>query len=453
MITFMRMRLLKCLVLAALCSTKLMAQTNRPATPDPKQLAADKAKAAKGNVAAMYNVGCYYYYGQGVAKNYTTASQWLTKAANKDNVEAMLLLADIYDEGGPGIKADPVRAVTWYKKAAEKGSADAAYELGEMYEFGNGVEKSMPEAVRWYREAANDGDGDAMIALGFCYMEGDGVPADKKMGYEWFIKATEAGLPEAMRYLGDYYAQADMGNDCAKAIEWYMKAANAGDTQSIKPVGIMVMKDECGGADKGAVAEWMKKMADNNIADACFYMGGFYITGAGVAKNPRRGMEYLIRDREIGDYQGALRNFSTNNLFALYNSGDLQEADKKRLLDWFEKTATKTNDDEMMAVIANIYINKEKASGNDYRAGLDWAMKSAEKGNASGCFWVGFVYSKGLGDVKQNDARAFSWMLKAAQKGDKDAMRMLSSFYEFGIGTERNKAKADAWKAKAGNEE
>jgi SEL1 protein len=58
-----------------------------------------------------------------------------------------------------------------------------------------------------------------------------------------------------------------------------------------------------------------------------------------------------------------------------------------------------------------------------------------------------------LGDIKQNDARAFSWILKAAQKGDKDAMRMLSSFYEFGTGTERNKAKADAWRAKAGNEE
>jgi TPR repeat protein len=172
-----------------------------------------------------------------------------------------------------------------------------------------------------------------------------------------------------------------------------------------------------------------------------------------VPKDPEAGMNMMISDRENGKFGVVQRNFSTNNLFTLYNSGSLDAAQQKRLLKWFETYSVKTNDDEMMAVVANIYINKETASGNDYRAGLDWAMKSAERGNRVGCFWVGFVYAKGLGDIKKNDTKAFTWLLKAAQKGDKDAMKMVSGFYETGTGTERNLAKAKEWKTRSEQEE
>ncbi len=428
-------------------------QAGKPKAAAPKQLTAEKAKAGKGNVQSMYNVGCYYYYGTGVQVNFLTASQWLTKAANKNHVDAMLLLADIYDEGGSGVKKDATKCLSWYKKAAAKGSSDAAYELGEKYENGDGVTENMVEAVKWYTIAAEKGDGDAMIALAFCYMDGDGVTADQTEGRRWFLKAAEAGLPEAMRYLGDFFAQADMGNDCKNAITWYMKAADAGDSVSVKPVGVMLMKDECPGTDKATIASWMKRKADDGNAEACFYMGGFYITGMGVPRNSGRGMEYLIKNHELSGISGAARNYSTNNLFTLYNSGELPESDKRVLLNWFEKTATETNDDEMMAVIANIFLNKEPASGNDYRAGYEWALKSAERGNPGGCFWLGFIYYKGLGDVPQSDSKAFSWILKAAQKGDKDAMKLVSSFYEFGTGTTRNPLKAAEWKAKAEVEE
>jgi TPR repeat protein len=63
------------------------------------------------------------------------------------------------------------------------------------------------------------------------------------------------------------------------------------------------------------------------------------------------------------------------------------------------------------------------------------------------------VYAKGLGDIKKNDTKAFTWLLKAAQKGDKDAMKMVSGFYEAGTGTERNLAKAKEWKARSEQED
>jgi uncharacterized protein len=425
-----------------------LAQLEKPATPTKKELATVRAKAAKGNAESLSLLGQYYYYGLGVTRSYPVALKWLNKAAAKQDVPSMLLLGEMYEQG-MGVTKDLKKSLDWTKKAALKGSSDAAYELAEMYEQGNGVPKDMAESVKWYTIAADKGDVDAMISLGFCYMEGDGVPADRKAGYDWFVKAAEKGEPDAMRYLGDYFAQADMGNDCNKAIGWYMKAADAGDSISVKPVGVAVMKDECATVDKYEVAQWMKKHAELNNPEACFYMGGFYVMGIGVKKNLGKGMEMLIRDRELGAYKGDERNFSTNNLFTLYNSGELTAEQKQRLLRWFETTAKAGMDDEMMAVLANIYINKEKATAMDNRTALDWATRSAEMGNPNGCFWLGYIYYRGLGEIRKNDGRAFLWMLKSAQKGDKDAMKIVSELYEYGIGTDRSSKKAAEWAAKA----
>lgn len=440
------------LCLLALSGASVFAQFSPPSTPTAKVFASERAKATKGNVDAMCTLGTYYYYGSGTKQNYVAARQWYTKAAAKGNIDAMLMLADIYGEG-EGVPKDAAKALDWYKKAASKGSVQAAYDLGAMYEEGDGVAENMTEAVHWYTLAADRGQVDAMVSLGFCYMDGDGVPADSKVGQQWFMKAAQAGDASAMRYLGDYYAQADMGNDCVKAVDWYRKAADAGDSVSVKPVGVLALKGDCAELNNESVAAWMKAKADAGSAEACFYMGGMYLEGVGVAKSAGKGMEMLIRDREIGNYDVAQRNFSTNNLFTLYNSGTLSEAQQKRLFTWFESVAVKQNDDEMMAVLANIYINKENAAGNDFRKGLDWAMKAAEKGNPGGCFWVGFIYYKGLGDIKKDDAKAFTWILKAAQKGDKDAMKLVAEFYEYGTGTPRNPTKAAYWKNKAGVEE
>lgn len=425
-------------------------QTLQP--PTPKQLAAEKQKAAKGNPEALFHMGLYYYYGAGVVKNYVTASQWLQKAAAKGSVPAMELLGDMYEEG-EGVTRDIPKALTWLKKAADNGSNDAAFEIGTIYEAGYGIAENMPEAVKWYKVAAEKDNPEAMISLAFCYMDGDGIAADRAAGVQWFTRAANRGNRQAMRFLGEYYTEQEMGNDCAKAIEWYMKAADAGDTQSVKPVGAMTLEGNCAGINKTEVAAWMQRHADMGDEEACYNMAGFYLEGIGVAKDPGKAMELLIKDKEIRNKTGVHRNNSTNNIFLLYNSGDLDAAQMARLLAWMEESAKKTDDDEMMAVIANIYLNKEDAQVNDYRLAMDYAMKSAAKGNPGGCFWVGFIYSKGYGDIKKNEKKAFTWMQKSADKGDKDAMKMLSTFYAKGIGVEKSPALAEEWDKKAGRDE
>lgn len=92
------------------------------------------------------------------------AVEWYQKAADKDELSAIMALAEIFSEGKIVVK-DMDKAIHYYKLAAEKESAPALYELGRIYENGNGVERNKPKALYWYRKAANKGNDNAKESL------------------------------------------------------------------------------------------------------------------------------------------------------------------------------------------------------------------------------------------------------------------------------------------------
>ena len=56
-------------------------------------------------------------------------------------------------------------AVQYYSLAAEWGNAEAQYNLGCCYEKGDGVEKDLKETVEWFRKTAEQGSEKAKAAL------------------------------------------------------------------------------------------------------------------------------------------------------------------------------------------------------------------------------------------------------------------------------------------------
>ena len=51
-----------------------------------------------------------------------------------------------------------VEAVEWYHEAANQGYVQAQYALGDVYEFGEGVEVDYVLAQSWYKKASDQGD-------------------------------------------------------------------------------------------------------------------------------------------------------------------------------------------------------------------------------------------------------------------------------------------------------
>ena len=94
----------------------------------------------------------------------------ILELANEGDVFAQTNAAWGYRKG-----YDDLEAVKWVQKAAKQGYARAQCNLGWMYEFGTGVERSYEKAAEWYLKAAEQGFARAQYNLGVMYLNGTGV--------------------------------------------------------------------------------------------------------------------------------------------------------------------------------------------------------------------------------------------------------------------------------------
>lgn len=92
--------------------------------------------ARSGNSNAAYNVGYCCFNGYGVAKNYKTALNLLSKfAAGNTNLttNAAYMCGIMMNDGGYGIQADKSKAAKYYEIASKRGHSWAMFLLGRLY--------------------------------------------------------------------------------------------------------------------------------------------------------------------------------------------------------------------------------------------------------------------------------------------------------------------------------
>ncbi|CAD7715206.1 hypothetical protein LMG31884_15160 [Xanthomonas hydrangeae] len=153
----------------------------------------------------------------------------LRKTAARQDVEAQLLLAQIYAEGR-GVAVDPAMAMLWYEVAANAGHAEAMNQLGRCHELGFGTACNIVLAALWYRRAAEHGLDWGMYNLAHLYGSGRGVAQDHVQALALYRTAAERGHAKSMNFLARYL---DQGLACAAdpiaARDWYRRSAEAGD--------------------------------------------------------------------------------------------------------------------------------------------------------------------------------------------------------------------------------
>lgn len=74
-----------------------------------------------------------------------------------------------------------------------------------------------------------------------------------------------------------------------------------------------------------------------------------------------------------------------------------------------------------------------------------WHLRAAENGLAKAQFAVGFALELGRW-VPRDEKAAVGWYEKAARQGHRDAMVNLADMHRYGLGTDRDNAKAWFWK-------
>lgn len=84
---------------------------------------------------------------------------------------------------------------------AQTGDAESQNRLGEMYYYGDEIEKDIDQAVYWYKEAAKQKNADAMYNLGICFINGEGVELNVPTGEGFIRQAARLGSKSAKDYM------------------------------------------------------------------------------------------------------------------------------------------------------------------------------------------------------------------------------------------------------------
>ena len=172
--------------------------------------------------------------------DYATALKELTPEVEKNNAEAIAILAKMY-QGGFGVKKDVTKATALFKRAAELGDADSAYTYGIARAIGDGVELDLGEGLKWLYIAQRLGSDKAQTYLKTLKMPSEMTAEAKLDAAKWhaaFKKKQEAKLKaeEAADAARAKEAAAAAEKAAKKAAE--KKAGSAGDAkQAAEPAG------------------------------------------------------------------------------------------------------------------------------------------------------------------------------------------------------------------------
>ena len=159
--------------------------------------------ANQGNDKAQYYLGMIYYNGDLIyngeyISDLKKAFYWLTKSANQGNVYAKEQLKKMYCSG-VGLKIYDEDIINMYRKVAEQGNDEALHNLYNY--FCN--QDWYDDAISLLEKASDRGCIFAMNELGDIYYYGDIVNKNYDKAFKWYQKSANLGNDYAKEQLKD----------------------------------------------------------------------------------------------------------------------------------------------------------------------------------------------------------------------------------------------------------
>ncbi len=266
---------------------------------------------------------------------------------------------------------------------AKAGDADVQCELGRAYLYGDDIKCNAKKGEKYLLLAAAQSHAEAQFELGKFYLERDTEKAEN-----WLVKAVGNGSGEAAYIIGlRYYDGERAPRNLDKAIQWYEVSAKRGHIPSITMLGA-IYKNCNDGRAKVKVRDLLTKAAEQGVAEA--------------------------------QYELALCYYGK---------------DMEKTVSWLEKSA-KGNFFPAYEKLAFFYAAECTDEGNKK------AVKAFTVAAGNGCKFsalqLGNIYYDGRLDVRREPDKAFYWYQKAESEG----LTGIAKCYLYGVGTERDYAKA-----------
>lgn len=299
-----------------------------------------QARAATGDSEAMLLLALASYQGRGLPADLKRSFDWMSRAAQAQNLTAQVFLGDMY-LNGVGVAADKMRGLDWLRRAADAGEPHAAlrYARALLDEDGDrnfalalryaeqaqatlpeaglqvgmilsterpGVAPDMPRAAAAFRRAAEAGEPLSQFMYGVCLQTGSGVSPDAAGAIPWLQRASDRGVSMAQMRLGQaYYDGFGVTADYPRALGLLEKAAAAGEPGAYNLLGVYFMDGRAAPKDASRAVGYFRKGAELGNAGAQFNLAAAYGMGDGVAKDLREETRWLLLAAD-GDHAMAL---------------------------------------------------------------------------------------------------------------------------------------------------
>jgi TPR repeat protein len=168
-----------------------------------KTLTILQAQAENGDTIAQCNLADYYL-GLNTPEDTRMAVPHIEQAAEAGEPWALFMLGQLYEEG-IFLKKSLKKAMAFYAISAHFNYDCAQVSLGIMLANLPGAKKNIPGAIKLYRKAARQNNAQACYNLGLYYQKGHGVPASATRAFAWFKKAGDLGDAEACTIVAEWY--------------------------------------------------------------------------------------------------------------------------------------------------------------------------------------------------------------------------------------------------------
>ncbi len=320
----------------------------------------------------------------------------------------------------------------WFRIASEYGNYEYAYELGEIYSKGlYGILQSNTKAISYYEKATYNGILQARIELARHYYQGKGVEQSIQKAIDLLeeVKISQQ-RPEIYYEIGYIYMQ-DTNYDKAK--EYLEEAARNNYTKAYLKLSALyyILKDYKNSE------KWTKIAYDNNVELKTNYdlenLGNILYR----EKNPLA-IEYYTR-------AAITSNSAKNKLGRIYESGQLNvKKDLREAFNWY-RFAAKEGDTIGKYNVGHCYMYGIGVEKN-FNLAILYFKEVAEKGDADATINLILCY-KYRGEFSQ----AHKLAMELAMDNNPDAMFLMGTFYEEGLGSiiRKNKYMAIDWYRKA----
>lgn len=240
------------------------------------------------------------------------------RSSNKTTMASLLIFAmcwassssaSTYEQGRACFeKNDYLCAVDIWFPLAKSGNTQAQFSIGQMYWYGQGVERNYQAALAWYEEAADLGDETAQLAMAQAYTDGIALQPSPKKTFYWYKKAAQGGSTEGMRRLGKMYENGlGVSRDLEVALEWYRNSAEQGNANEQLAFGHRYRTGTLVEKDLSQSHYWFGLAAQQDQAEAQYFYALFYYlglgqetAGAGITKDLKEAEKWLKRSSRNG---------------------------------------------------------------------------------------------------------------------------------------------------------